>query len=525
MDEQALPLKSAGWLYLVSMVLVVVGGATMQSYSAVWGLLGTEVLCILLPTLVFLRLSKLPLKKSLRINNPELPLIFLSLVVGGGVWFFAAFLDVTLTQVTGFILPLPPDWYPTSAAQVALLFAALAVAPAICEEVLFRGALQTTFARRFGIKGVVAASMLFAVFHMRLISLPALIPISVVLGYVMWRTRSLTTAVLVHFANNTMAVVLISMAALNPQVSLPFPSLTSGLMGLAVAIAGLVLFDRAAKKQPDEVIAVVNESVRTRLAWRLPLVLAGLIFIGVAGLDTMVGISPQILATGRQMELGSPPWQAESHYRYELRNKADEAVGEALCRVVPAAEQIDLNCEMRVQAFDTSVGEDHYLSDSFTTIYHASWQTESMRLISMEGVLTAGEERQSWTVKPEADGLLLETSHFDGSLASAKLPVEALLQGEWQFRLMALPLELAYASEVTYALPNPYQPHRRASAPLKVEKVVYVSGGQPIHTPAGNFITWRAMLLDQEETAYYDIEAPHTLVQFDDGLLVWSLLE
>lgn len=48
-------IRSVNLLYLVTMVLIVTAGAAMQSRSAGWGLIGTELLLILLPVLVGLR--------------------------------------------------------------------------------------------------------------------------------------------------------------------------------------------------------------------------------------------------------------------------------------------------------------------------------------------------------------------------------------------------------------------------------------------------------------------------------------
>lgn len=43
---------SANWLYLVSMLLILSVGSLLQNASFGWGLLATELLLILLPTLV-----------------------------------------------------------------------------------------------------------------------------------------------------------------------------------------------------------------------------------------------------------------------------------------------------------------------------------------------------------------------------------------------------------------------------------------------------------------------------------------
>lgn len=85
----------------------------------------------------------------------------------------------------------------------------MALVPAICEEVLFRGYLLSAFEKSWGIvAAIVISSLVFGAFH---VQLPNLIPLTV-LGAVMavmtWLSGSVWPAVLAHFVNNGMAVVL-----------------------------------------------------------------------------------------------------------------------------------------------------------------------------------------------------------------------------------------------------------------------------------------------------------------------------
>lgn len=63
-------LLGANLLYLLTMVLVLTVGAWMQARSFAWGLLGTEFFLILLPTLLWIRRSELPLDATLRLRWP-----------------------------------------------------------------------------------------------------------------------------------------------------------------------------------------------------------------------------------------------------------------------------------------------------------------------------------------------------------------------------------------------------------------------------------------------------------------------
>ncbi len=95
----------------------------------------------------------------------------------------------------------------------------LAVTPALCEELFFRGYLLRQMERSLGVRGgVLATGVIFGVFHLSLIQLIPLAVLGGYLAYVTWRTGSLWPAVAVHFLNNGFAVVVGSYAASNPGV-------------------------------------------------------------------------------------------------------------------------------------------------------------------------------------------------------------------------------------------------------------------------------------------------------------------
>ena len=88
------------------------------------------------------------------------------------------------------------------------LFIALALTPAICEELLFRGYLQRQVERGWGtVASVVVVGVLFGLYHLRLSQVIPLSLLGVYLGFVVWATGSLWAGVLVHLLNNGLAVV------------------------------------------------------------------------------------------------------------------------------------------------------------------------------------------------------------------------------------------------------------------------------------------------------------------------------
>jgi sodium transport system permease protein len=101
-----------------------------------------------------------------------------------------------------------------------LLFV-LALTPAICEELVFRGVLLHAFGTRLGAAGAIGASALvFGAFHLSSISAIRFLPtawLGLLLAVVVWRTRSIVPAMIMHLLNNATVLILIATPALHQR--------------------------------------------------------------------------------------------------------------------------------------------------------------------------------------------------------------------------------------------------------------------------------------------------------------------
>ncbi|MGN0154949.1 MAG: ABC transporter permease subunit/CPBP intramembrane protease [Lachnospiraceae bacterium] len=83
----------------------------------------------------------------------------------------------------------------------------IALLPAVCEELLFRGYMFTAFKRKMSLaKAIVFVSILFAVSHMSLIKIIPTAMLGVALAYAVHCSRSLFCSALMHFLNNAFSV-------------------------------------------------------------------------------------------------------------------------------------------------------------------------------------------------------------------------------------------------------------------------------------------------------------------------------
>jgi membrane protease YdiL (CAAX protease family) len=150
---------------------------------------------------------------------------------------------------TGFVIPL------------ALMIGAT---PAICEELLFRGYLQTRLVKSAGPAiGIIIASILFAVFHMDFVHVIAVFPLGLFLGWISWRSASLFPAMIGHFVNNVISVLAVVYAPEEQADVLAIPAIIVslsiiglGMIGMAVVIVASVLYGR-----PDQTVSTISSDL------------------------------------------------------------------------------------------------------------------------------------------------------------------------------------------------------------------------------------------------------------------------
>lgn len=118
-----------------------------------------------------------------------------------------------------------------------VLVVAMALGPAIGEELVFRGVLGRRLIERFGTAwGVGLTSVCFAAAHLDPWHALATLPIAVLLHLLYLRTGTIWVPVLVHFGNNLLALSLVRFAI--PTVETVSPLATAGIC----AYLGVILF-------------------------------------------------------------------------------------------------------------------------------------------------------------------------------------------------------------------------------------------------------------------------------------------
>lgn len=129
--------------------------------------------------------------------------------------------------------------------QFVQMFFIMAILPAICEEAMFRGALQPVLIKftQSPHLGIILTAFLFAFIHLQFYTFLSIFALGVVLGYVRLWTKSLWPSVIIHLINNGSIVVAVYFYGIDymdaNDISTPW-NWQMGILGLVVFIASLL---------------------------------------------------------------------------------------------------------------------------------------------------------------------------------------------------------------------------------------------------------------------------------------------
>lgn len=218
-----LPATLAPLAVVVGWIAMVFAGGAAATYGLRPAFIVAEV-CLVLPALIALSAFGIPLRQGLAMEPLSTRPTLLALLTGAALWAGS----LGLFEVQYAMWP-PPAGYleafrrlhealkPAGPLDAVVSVAAIALMPALCEELLFRGIVLPALATRFHAWGAVALSaLLFGIIHLdatpdqhlTLYRVPFAAAVGFGLGVLRLRAGTLMPCILAHAALNTTTFLL-----------------------------------------------------------------------------------------------------------------------------------------------------------------------------------------------------------------------------------------------------------------------------------------------------------------------------
>lgn len=198
-------------ILIVALLLMVYAGGMMSLSYPLEGVIVPQFFIGVLPILAAVYI-KADLRQVFAIHKPGVRNLIGSVILVIG----AASASLLLSNVLSYLFPENSESLNESYLNMldgvpfvaALLL--IALAPAVCEELLFRGYMFTAFRRKMSLsKAIVCVSVLFAISHMSLIKILPTALLGAALAYAVYASNSIFTSSLMHFLNNGFSVLLL----------------------------------------------------------------------------------------------------------------------------------------------------------------------------------------------------------------------------------------------------------------------------------------------------------------------------
>ena len=252
------PTVSDVWFVVaLTILLVLYAGSMLQLRFGLAGAFGTQMILLLVPLFVVLYTKK-DIRQTYGFTGTK--------TVG---FAGAAFIAAGMVIVNMLLSVCMVSLFPESAQNMNTTFSNLmdnnvagvlfviALAPAVCEEMLFRGMILHSLKARYRMPAaMVITAALFGLYHMSLVKFLPTGLLGFALCYLVWRTGSIYPAMLMHFINNAFSVVI---SCYPEQVERVLPvlykdtlSLSDGMLLMSAALVllciGGALLRRVEKK-------------------------------------------------------------------------------------------------------------------------------------------------------------------------------------------------------------------------------------------------------------------------------------
>ncbi|HTP80507.1 MAG TPA: CPBP family intramembrane glutamic endopeptidase [Bacteroidota bacterium] len=208
---------------LIALVLIGTTNVTRENVNLVrWLTMGGQVALIFVPTLLLGRLLSRNGSEVFRLRNPsaqEITLAVIGLLALQRVFDAYSFfqdkfpIPQSLRHILGPVKEMFDELLRTivraeSVPELLVVILIVAIVPAVVEETMFRGLIQSAFNRALmPSTAAVVTGIIFALFHLNPFELVPLVGLGCYLGFLRYRSETLILPVVVHGLNNLLAIL------------------------------------------------------------------------------------------------------------------------------------------------------------------------------------------------------------------------------------------------------------------------------------------------------------------------------
>lgn len=208
LKKGGVPTVSDVWFVVaLTLLLVLYAGSMLQVRFGLAGVFGTQMIILLVP-LFMIVYTKRDIRQTYGFRGTG--------AVGylGAVLLIAGLFLVNIVISTGLMKLLPDSVENVETTFSGILggnaltaLIVIAAAPAVCEELLFRGVILHSLKAKYRVStAIIITAALFGVFHMSLVKFIPTGLLGLALCIVVWWTDSIYPAMLMHFINNAVSV-------------------------------------------------------------------------------------------------------------------------------------------------------------------------------------------------------------------------------------------------------------------------------------------------------------------------------
>ena len=197
-------------MFAAVLVLAYYGSLLLEKSGVVTTMLTIQYVFFLAPVIIVAMVMKYPPTTTFALRVPPWRGVLAAILIGVSGW----------AAVGGIVIRLlpPPESLVKALEKIVLLeddqsplwlaLLVIAVTPAICEEMLFRGLILTGLRRLGPWAALLISSALFAIAHASIYRLLPTFCLGLFLGFIVLRTGSIFCSMIIHALNNGLAVTL-----------------------------------------------------------------------------------------------------------------------------------------------------------------------------------------------------------------------------------------------------------------------------------------------------------------------------